>query len=436
MDEPDFDLEGVEKEVLKVGCFESLPELDEDVWLLGVVLANHSVSVFGFKNVMRELWQTRNCLEIRHAGQKIFTFKFTSPKDRDLVLKSGPWCFERHLLALNTYDGKSDPRSVELSMVPFWIQVQGLPVAGRTESIARSIGNAFAGFIDWDKSEASKYGSFFRLRAWVQVDVPLRRGQMIEPEKGDPIKLRFKFEKLINFCYRCGRMDHVQKECGYEIQKGGFPFGPWLRAEGNKLLVPRWRPGGGQSRDSRGEGCSGEGEVEGGGTGEDESGVGDGSGESGDGGDGGVSGEGVRDEGKRSEEGGGSSGAVTEENKKGEGERGKGKDSGKLVIGGGSSRGGHGNKHEKDEFKFTSPHHRGQRGGGRRGGTRGGYPRMAGGDREVLDKEKVIRKRSCSSSPSGSGTGFTPPLKKVVSDNVSDNGLGSAAAAVQPRPPQ
>ncbi|XP_057416240.1 uncharacterized protein LOC130710872 [Lotus japonicus] len=426
-DEPDFDLQGEENEILTVGGFETLPELDEDVWMVGVVLANHSVSVFGFKTVMRDLWQTRNCVDIRHAGQNYFIFKFTSPKDRDLVLKSGPWFFERHMLALNTYDGKGDPSGVPLTQVPFWIQIRGLPTTGRTEAVAKSLGKAFAGFLDWDKSEASKYGSFFRVRAWVRVDAPLRRGHMIAPEKGAPLKLRFKYEKLINFCYRCGRMDHVQKECGFEIPAGGAPFGPWLRADGDRYLIPRWRPGGERARDVRGEDLTGIGEgLEGGGEVvrvEGERVQGEGSGEGSTVGEGkgsdGVGASEASSEGPRVEGGGGEKGEGGEPGKEG-----------RLKTTGAGCAAKVGNGRSSGGIVFNSPPIRGLRGGGRRGGTRGGASRLAGGDREYMGKDLLGRKRPC--TPTSSGGKISPPLKKTSTDI----GLGSAAAAEQPRPPQ
>lgn len=91
--EPEFDLQGEEASVLQVDAFAPTPEAEKDVWLVGRVLCNHFVGILSFKNCMRELWVSRNCVEIRHAGQKNFTIKFSSTKDRELVLKSGPWFF-------------------------------------------------------------------------------------------------------------------------------------------------------------------------------------------------------------------------------------------------------------------------------------------------------------------------------------------------------
>lgn len=73
-EEPDIELKGDEAVVLNVGCFERSFELEEDVQMVGMVLANHYVSISDFKNVKLESWKSRNCVEIRHARQNFFTF--------------------------------------------------------------------------------------------------------------------------------------------------------------------------------------------------------------------------------------------------------------------------------------------------------------------------------------------------------------------------
>lgn len=104
--DPIIELEGDENEVLVVGALPADPDVGSDVWLVGKVLAHHNVIVAMFKSVMQDLWTSRNCLEVRHAGQNLFTFKFSSTKDRDLVLQSGPWFFDRYIISLNVYGSK------------------------------------------------------------------------------------------------------------------------------------------------------------------------------------------------------------------------------------------------------------------------------------------------------------------------------------------
>lgn len=42
----------------------------------------------------------------------------------------------------------------------------------------------------------------------------------------------FRYEKLADFCYMCGRLDHLVKACTYAHLDGLRYYGLWLRAKG------------------------------------------------------------------------------------------------------------------------------------------------------------------------------------------------------------
>ena len=63
------------------------------------------------------------------------------------------------------------------------------------------------------------------------------RGKKVSIEGGESRWVFFKFERLPNFCYRCGLLDHGEKDCperkdgenyGDEERK---QYGAWLRGE-------------------------------------------------------------------------------------------------------------------------------------------------------------------------------------------------------------
>lgn len=65
---------------------------------------------------------------------------------------------------------------------------------------------------------------------------PLRRGLWLKLGVNETRRLGVKYERLNNFCYACGMMDHLLKECEepwVEVDEGdtkNFPFSPDLRA--------------------------------------------------------------------------------------------------------------------------------------------------------------------------------------------------------------
>ncbi|KAK7827709.1 hypothetical protein CFP56_030881 [Quercus suber] len=53
------------------------------------------------------------------------------------------------------------------------------------------------------------------LRVKVRLDVTKRlvRGKKITVEGGESRWVNFKYERLPNFCYRCGLLNHALKDC-------------------------------------------------------------------------------------------------------------------------------------------------------------------------------------------------------------------------------
>lgn len=173
---PEFELEGDETVALDIGEAEVDPNLGVDVWLVGRILSPNKVEPRVFRSVMRRFWESRNCLDICHVGVNLFFIKFGSTRDRDLVLRGGPWFFSRQLIALSIFDTAVNPAAIPITRVPFWVQAHGLPYTLRTEKMARSLGESLGGFLDWDRYEGNRYGVSLRIRAWINIGSPLRRG--------------------------------------------------------------------------------------------------------------------------------------------------------------------------------------------------------------------------------------------------------------------
>ena len=70
----------------------------------------------------------------------------------------------------------------------------------------------------------------------IDVSLPLCRGRIISVENGKTMWITFKYERLPNICYLCGRLEHNDRDGDLWLESKGFltadqkQFGPTLRA--------------------------------------------------------------------------------------------------------------------------------------------------------------------------------------------------------------
>ena len=78
-------------------------------------------------------------------------------------------------------------------------------------------------------------GTFLRVKVEVDVSKPLCKGRKVALNDDTKIWVSFKYEKLPNFCYWCGMVSHVDRECDVWLSgKGSLGldqqgYGNWLR---------------------------------------------------------------------------------------------------------------------------------------------------------------------------------------------------------------
>ncbi|KAL0352088.1 UNVERIFIED_CONTAM: LINE-1 retrotransposable element O protein [Sesamum calycinum] len=166
-----------------------------------------------------------------------FLLKFFHSVDRDRVLASGPWAFEKNLVVLAPVSDIDNPAEVDLAWCDFHVRIHGLPLGKMTPEIASIIGGKIGRLKDFDLSKGPEsWGSFMRLRVAINVTKPLTRALKLRTVLGDEHIVTFTYERLPNFCYLCGRIGHISKWCETRFQANfvdpgdNSPFGPWLRA--------------------------------------------------------------------------------------------------------------------------------------------------------------------------------------------------------------
>ncbi|KAK3040477.1 hypothetical protein RJ639_028762 [Escallonia herrerae] len=91
-----------------------------------------------------------------------------------------------------------------------------------------------------DSLKEGKLGEkgFLRLRVEIDIENPLPKGFSMEREGREDAWIQFRYERLLDFCFRCGCLGHVRKWCNKDIDPTAEwklagatrPYFPWIQA--------------------------------------------------------------------------------------------------------------------------------------------------------------------------------------------------------------
>ncbi|KAL7259169.1 hypothetical protein ACSBR1_005131 [Camellia fascicularis] len=118
------------------------------------------------------------------------------------------WFFNRLVVGLSISE-------IQFTWCPFWIQIHGLPLEKMTkangEIISHKLGRLLR--VEAHCEGLLLYRNFLRIRVEIDVTKPLPRGFHLargvsSPVAGVPSWISFKYEKLSDFCFDCGRIGH------------------------------------------------------------------------------------------------------------------------------------------------------------------------------------------------------------------------------------
>ena len=110
---------------------------------------------------------------------------------------------------------------MELKWSPFWIQIFNLPLMSRTKETSWAIGSSLGTAMEVDVPDSGvHWGKCLRVRVQIDATKRLVRGKRITIEGGKSRWVQFKYERLPNFCYRCGPLSHALKDCPASLDNG------------------------------------------------------------------------------------------------------------------------------------------------------------------------------------------------------------------------
>lgn len=207
--------------------------------LIEKLLTSRIISKVAIKNALIGAWRTREDFEVELIGKNLFLFKFECNFDKDWIFKNGPWFFDKYLLILEQPVVNVSVSEIEFKKAAFWLRLFNLPLEFRNKQMAKKLGDSLGEFleVECDKEEFCG-GNSMRIKVRLDITEPLCRGFMLKSEEiREGCWIAIRYERLPEFCFKCGRIGHVLKDC-HDKQKeemqeqSRLEFGMWLRFQG------------------------------------------------------------------------------------------------------------------------------------------------------------------------------------------------------------
>lgn len=206
--------------------------------LIGKLWTKKSYNVFGIMETMKKIWQPLKGVTCRDMGNNMISFQFQARSDMQKVLAMEPWHFNKHALVLKQASEVSHPSELRFDTIPFWIRLYDLPFTGRDEKTARIIGGRFGDVVEIDKNTIGGLMKSIRLKIRIRIDKPVKRGTKIKLGDTAPCWIPITYERMPSFCYWCGMLGHLHKDCEQLREKedrdgtvddSEMPYGEWIR---------------------------------------------------------------------------------------------------------------------------------------------------------------------------------------------------------------
>lgn len=202
--------------------------------LVGQVLSLKPICRGGLLKIFKGVWKDDG-LRIGGLGDGRLLFEVSTDAIKNRILRGGPWSFDKSLMVLADANGKGSPTKIPLSIENFWVQIHGLDPEDMTREVGQLAGGCLGQYRWTDLGDKGVcLTNYLRIRVGINVLKPLLCAIKLRiNDKARFYKVRY--ERLPNFCYICGHLNHVFEDCNKRDCTLSLAqqqqFGDFLRAD-------------------------------------------------------------------------------------------------------------------------------------------------------------------------------------------------------------
>ena len=141
-------------------------------------------------------------------------FEFEDNLDLERVLESEPWSYDKSLVIFQRAANVDSVPGWDFSHTTFWLQIHNVPERLLTQAIGESVGKTLGTMVQVVDPEDDGPGvEFLRVRTVLDISRPLPRCCKLWSEGKLVGCIGIRYERLPNFCYWYGYVNHSGREC-------------------------------------------------------------------------------------------------------------------------------------------------------------------------------------------------------------------------------
>ena len=211
--------------------------------LIGRIISRRNFHAPVLHDIVMRAWNPSRHISVRKVDRNTFVFSFEHETDRALAYNRRPWTIRGAHLVLKIWSPDLALTEIDFTSSTFWVQVHGLPPIWYNKENIKLVGNKAGSVVvvDFSESPSGIWQRFARVRVNVNVNKPLCPGVFLPRHERTDIWISLKYERLPEYCLRCGILGHTEVHCEtnkvFLTNEFGrkFPaFGEWLHCGNDK----------------------------------------------------------------------------------------------------------------------------------------------------------------------------------------------------------
>ncbi|KAL0712175.1 hypothetical protein Bca4012_019153 [Brassica carinata] len=180
--------------------------------LIGRLTNPQEQSVRDIISFLPKKWDVEGPVTGSDLGQFRFQFRLHSEKDLQSVLNNRPYHYDNWMVILERWEPVISDAFP--SQIPFWINIQGLPLHFWHHSMIYEIALDLGALDTYSITSTSA-----RMKVLVNGLNPLIKETMIDFKSGEESLLTLEYEGLKNHCSFCLRLSHLESDCPHRVEQ-------------------------------------------------------------------------------------------------------------------------------------------------------------------------------------------------------------------------